>query len=34
VRALLPRFAARASRPDEMQTNMHGDMRAEALESR
>jgi len=34
LRALLPRFAARANRPDEMHTKMHGDMRAEALESR
>jgi len=34
LRALLPRFAARATRPDEMHTNLHGDMRAEALESR
>lgn len=34
LRALLPRFAARASRPDEMHANMHGDKRAEVLESR
>jgi hypothetical protein len=34
LRALLPRFAVRANRPDEMHTKMHGDMRAEALESR
>jgi len=34
MRALLPRFVARASRPDEMRTDMHADMHAEALESR